>query len=170
MNHARGVYFFFCCDPHNLEPSVHIALISLLLLACILTLVRLDIIFRTLGFAYLAKRDILRYSSCRPTNSKFPYLFAARGDVCIFRSAIYLWLLSSPRLAIYRSRGMIPKTRQCQNEHCLVFYVLRFYCFLFLYQLMILVVGASISGGSIFDERSVVDAARSPVNCSRSSF
>ena len=38
--------------------------------------------------------------------SRFPYLFAARGDVFGRRSALFFLRLTSPRQAIYRIRGM----------------------------------------------------------------
>ena len=60
----KGCLFFYCA-PHKTEPT------------CANTKFTFCYCFSARG-SHTAKGGILRYSSCRPTNSKFPYLFAAR--------------------------------------------------------------------------------------------
>ncbi len=73
--HSNECLFFFCA-PHTHEPSAHTILASFLaFLKFILCQAHISIPVR-LG-SNTAFGGILRYSSCRPTNSRFPYAFAA---------------------------------------------------------------------------------------------
>ena len=76
--------------------------------------------FARIGFEILLRRFRVGSLAGR---SKFPYLFAARGEVCDRRSASYLLRLTSPRPAIYRIRGMHQKYTESITVVVLSFFV-----------------------------------------------
>ena len=59
--------------------------------------------------SHTALGGILRYSSCRPTNSRFPYLFAARILLCAGRSVwseltvhLLAWQYTAPAVCTWK--------------------------------------------------------------------
>ena len=105
------------CAPHNLEPSVHTTLYSLLLFVHILTYLRSDITYRTLGFAYrpqavycVARSNTAIIDIQGTLSSKFPR--AADSRTCLPLGAFFACfvpLLSTK--AHISSPGKIPLPR-----------------------------------------------------------
>ena len=83
----KGCLFFYCAS-HKTEPT------------CATKKLQFIILFCARG-SHTTFGGILRYSACRPPNSKFPYLFAARSY-----SLLFVPLYTIPTL--FCSHGNIP--------------------------------------------------------------